>query len=124
MQMTWKTIRLELASTANFPSGSPGRAFLLRIPLNSEGIIDAERLAQHPVRATGRRFWASEPDQFGHLEKVDGNYVLRCQGGRTEELIRIPASVPLLLNREVSIEGPRGIVNRFRVASVKDDARR
>ena len=115
--MTWKTIRLELASTADFPSGSPGRAYLLRVPLDADGRIDNERLMQFPSRATARRFWASEPDQFGQLERLDGHYVVRCDS--RDAVFRLPAATGLALGQLIDIEGPDGILQPFRVASVK-----
>jgi hypothetical protein len=38
-EMTWKSIRLELARTKEFPEGSASRAYLLRLPLDDRGRI-------------------------------------------------------------------------------------
>ena len=43
--MTWQSIRLELARTPDFPDGSASRAYLLRLPLHRDGLIDEEALA-------------------------------------------------------------------------------
>ena len=116
--MTWKTVRLELARSAGFPKGSPGRAYLLRVPLDEDGLIDDATLARTPSRATARRFWASEPDQFGHVERADGHWVLRCRGTQGESLFRIPVR-PILLDGQVIVEEPNGTSNPFRVASIR-----
>ena len=115
--MTWKTIRLELARTAGFPTGSPGRAYIMRLPLNAAGQIDDALLAQYPSRATARRFWASEADQFGHVERADGHYVLQCDSDAAT--FRLPAASILLPGQIVELEGPDGAPQPFRVASIK-----
>ena len=76
--MNWKTIRLELAGTSEFPTGSVGRAFLLRLPLQDDGSIDEAEVARSPARATVRRFWASEPDCSGRIMRRDDGWDLSC----------------------------------------------
>ncbi len=76
--MNWKTIRLELAGTREFPTGSSGRAFLLRLPLHDDGSIDEAEVAHHPSRATVRRYWASEPDCSGRIVRGRDGWDLRC----------------------------------------------
>ena len=58
--MNWKRIRLELARTEGFPEGSANRAYLLRLPLDSNGFIDEAARSNRPRWATVRRFWPSE----------------------------------------------------------------
>lgn len=118
--MTWKTVRLELASTAGFPNGSASRAYIIRVPLDEDGIIDPEALARSPSRATARRFWSPEPDQFGRIERSDGHWLFRCRGQHGESLFRMPAR-PLRLDDELPIEEPDGSSNPFRVASIKNN---
>nr|WP_314442449.1 hypothetical protein [uncultured Sphingomonas sp.] len=65
--MNWKSIRLELGRTVDFPRGSPSRAYLLRAPLGNDGMIDEQALVSTPEQATVRRMWPSEPDLSGHL---------------------------------------------------------
>lgn len=76
--MNWKTIRLELAGTPEFPTGSVGRALLLRLPLQDDGSIDEAEVAKHPLMATMRRFWASEPDCSGRITHRDDGWDVRC----------------------------------------------
>ena len=71
--MNWKAIRLELASTSQFPGGSVSRAFLLRLPVQQDGSIDEAEIARHPALATVRRFWASEPDRVGRISHANGS---------------------------------------------------
>lgn len=116
--MTWKTVRLELARTADFPKGSASRAYILRVPLNDEGLIDAELIARTPSHATASRFWSSEPELFGRIERSDGQWVMRCRGQHDDTVFRMPA-LALRLNNEITIEEPDGSSNPFRVASIK-----
>ena len=110
---------MELARSATFPKGTPSRAYLLRLPLDEDGLIDDTELARSPSQATARRFWSSEPDQFGYVERSDGHWVLRCRGQQGEALFRMPA-LPLLLNGQIAVEEPDGTSNSFRVASIRN----
>lgn len=74
--MTWQTIRLELDRTREFPKGSAGRAYLLRLPLDAEGAIDETAMRVAPERATMRRFWPNEPDCRGHIRRSGDRWAL------------------------------------------------
>jgi len=63
----WKRIRLELAPTADEPRGSVSRAYLLQLPLCASGRIDPIVVQSNPLRATARRYRASETDQSGYI---------------------------------------------------------
>jgi hypothetical protein len=115
--MTWKTVRLELAPTPAFPRGSASRAYLLRVPLDDQGMIDEAALAERNSLATARRFWSSEADQFGHVERTDGHWLIRCITSAGETISRM-AVQPLRPDGEVLIEGPDGASNLFRVVSI------
>jgi hypothetical protein len=117
--MNWKSVRLELAPTKGFPRGSAGRAFLLNVPLNDDGCIDHDAVAQNPVRATVRRFWASEPDSFGAVEPLDGRWALRCRRAANSESTFLLDAAPLNLEQQVNVQGPDGTWLPFRVASIR-----
>lgn len=84
--MNWKTIRLELAATADFPNGSVGRGFLIKAPLDSDSRIDGEALLKAPDRAKVRRIWPNEPDEQGKLLHLDRHWALRFDG-KSDRLI-------------------------------------
>ena len=65
--MTWQSIRLELDRTPDFPNGSAGRAYLLRLPLLADGAIDEAAMSRSPEQATMRRLWSNEPDIGGYV---------------------------------------------------------
>lgn len=68
--MNWKSIRLELGQTRDFPNGSASRAYLLRLPLAEDGTIDEQAVDNLPGQATVRRMWPSQPDLSGHLIRL------------------------------------------------------
>lgn len=116
--MNWSTIRLELAATGEFPTGSAGRAFLLRLPLCDDGWIDEAEVAQRPSRATVRRFWASEPDISGRIVRCPGGWECRCgQRGNEDLAFRLP-SQPLRLGGRIVMECPCGCELPFRIANI------
>ena len=78
--MTWQSIRLELDRTSEFPKGSAGRAYLLRLPLDAEGVIDERAIRAAPQRATMRRFWPNEPDCSGHICRNGDCWAFVCEG--------------------------------------------
>ena len=114
----WKKVRLELAPTPGFPKGSPGRSYLLQVPVNENGEIDAVEIERYPTRATVRRFWSSEPDEYGKVVRADGHWLLCYDRDAGEAIFRL-RSEALHLGGEVTVEGPDGVPSRFRVTSVK-----
>ena len=117
--MNWKIVRLELASTEDYPRGSAGRALLLNVPIASDGTIDRAAIDGFPGRATVRRFWGSEPDSFGPIEALDGVWSLQCDKGAGDKSVFLLDSVPLRLNSMVSVRQAEGSPLPFRVASVR-----
>lgn len=115
--MNWKTIRLELARTSDFPSGSVSRAYLLRVPLDEDGGIDEQALDLGLARATVRRFWPSQPDRSGHLVRENGSWSFRCNGdaGGSAKL----GEQPFRLGSEVTVTEADGSSLPFRVASIR-----
>jgi hypothetical protein len=67
--MTWKTIRLELARTPLHPEGSAAHAYVLRLPVDDNGFVEATTLREAAEHPTVRRFWPNEPDQTGVVIK-------------------------------------------------------
>lgn len=117
--MNWKSIRLELAKTDGFPRGSPGRAYLLRLPLGEDGAIDKATLEQQPRQATVRRFWPSEPDQVGYAlparQGLELTSDLSENGAQTAKL----ESDALRLDERVTLTEPDGTRLLFLVAALE-----
>ena len=113
----WKKIRLELARTASFPSGSVSRGYLIQLPLDPEGRIDDELLALKPHQATVRRYWSTEPDEAGNVVPIESGWALRCIGGPDRMLLL--GGHPIRLGEQVSVLEPDGGVLPFYVASIR-----
>lgn len=114
--MIWRTIRLELTSDS-FPQGCASRAYILRLPLREDETIDEEALKREPSKATVRRFWASEPDRFGHIASRDGDFGFEWHGCSNHPASRL--AVPFKLNDTVSVQEPDGEHLSFRVTDIR-----
>lgn len=118
--MNWNNIRLELARTEDFPSGSASRAYLLRLPLDEQGLIEGRSVEVAPARATVRRFWPNEPDMSGYVIRTAGGWALSYRlGENDEEAVSNLESRALRLGEYVTLTEPGGARLPFRVASIR-----
>jgi hypothetical protein len=62
-----KRIRLNLARSKEFPSGSARHGYEFVAPLDGDGHIDAGEWRKHREHCGVRRFWEGEDDQVGRL---------------------------------------------------------
>jgi hypothetical protein len=113
--MNWNTIRLELARSENFPTGSVSRGYLVRVPLKADGSIDEDALQRAPRRATVRRFWSTEPDESGRVARIDGRWGLRCNGSGD----RLLSTDHFASGDQVILVEPGGVSVPFRVANIR-----
>ena len=112
----WKSIRLELASTSEFPAGSVGRAFLIRLPLGDDDRVDESAYLQEPSKAVVRRHWSSEPDERGKLLKADHAWIVRSEG-RPDRRLELDGK-PLRLGQHVPLISDEGVLP-LRIASIR-----
>lgn len=117
--MNWKTIRLELASTPDFPAGSAGRAYLIRLPLDENGMLDEAALRRRPHHATVHRFWPSEADRSGHIERTQSGWCLRCCGYPSDEAMPLIDDQPIRLGATVMVIEADGHRLPFRVTDIR-----
>ena len=115
--MAWKSIRLELGSTGEFPAGSVGRAFLINLPLDDYDVVDGTALAEAPSKATIRRHWSTDPDERGQIVPSGPDWVMRCYG-KPDRVLRFNGT-PIRLGQQVSIVEPDGTVLPLKVASIR-----
>lgn len=118
--MNWKSIRLELGRTHDFPNGSASRAYLLRLPLAADGMIDQQAVEKRPEQATVRRMWPSQPDLSGHLIRLGERWAFLAgrsgkQGVVYSELEPEPISEGAMLTLREN-----GQALPFRVARLSD----
>lgn len=123
--MQWKIIRLELASSWEFPRGSVARSYLIRLPLTDEGTIDTATLESQPAHATVRRYWTNQADMLGHLVTTPMGYAIRYEGnGRMINDAGEPAlfqfgAEAIKVGEQIFLAEPDGRQLRFRVASLQ-----
>lgn len=118
--MTWNAIRLELARTRDFPAGSVSRAYLLRLPLRADGMVDEGAVREQPARATVRRFWPSEPDMIGYIIPGPSGWKFTYEPGEADdEALFHLESHPLRVGDYVTVTEPDGRRLPFRVASLQ-----
>ncbi|MDR2858250.1 MAG: hypothetical protein LBV50_10450 [Novosphingobium sp.] len=111
----WSSIRLELATTGEFPRGSASRAYMLRLPLGLDDAIDEATMRDMPARATVRRFWPSQADLSGHVITTPAGWAFVYDCG---EPILQPMPPALRLGKDVLLVEPDGSRLPFRIVSV------
>ena len=130
--MKWKVIRLELASSWQFPRGSAGRSYLVRLPLTDDGGIDIGALQAQPARATVRRYWPNEADMVGQLVHTPNGYAIQYElngsarpNGQAEangqgevRLFQFGADA-IKLGEEIFLTEPDGNQARYRIAKLQ-----
>lgn len=130
--MKWKVIRLELASSWQFPRGSAGRSYLVRLPLNDEGAIDTAALEAQPSRATVRRYWPNQADMVGQLVHTPMGYAIQYEmngsgglnghsepnGHGAERLFQFGADA-IKVGEEIFLTEPDGHQVRYRIANLQ-----
>lgn len=72
--MSLKWIRLELARTPEFPSGSPERGYEFLAPLTADGHIDMKAWNSVKDKCAVTRFWDDEPQKTGKLRHTGGGW--------------------------------------------------
>jgi hypothetical protein len=113
----WKSIRLELASTSEFPSGSVGRAYLVRLPIDDGGRVDEAAYRENPSQAVVRRYWSSDPDQRGKLLRAKDGWIIHCNGS-SERILELDGK-SISLGQELTIHAEEGKSLPFRVATIR-----
>ena len=128
--MNWKVIRLELASSWEFPRGSVGRSYLIRLPLTENGAIDNATLDSQPGRATVRRHWSNEADMLGYLVRTPMGYAIRYEtngarqhrsgtkGPNDQRLLQFGADA-IEVGEQIFLTEPDGRNLCFRVAGMQ-----
>ncbi|HLH96394.1 MAG TPA: hypothetical protein VKW08_14865 [Xanthobacteraceae bacterium] len=67
-----KRIRLNLARSKDFPSGSAQHGYEFVAPLDDRGHIDPRLWRKYREQCRVRRFWAGTDDEIGHLVHKPG----------------------------------------------------
>ncbi len=120
-----KRILLNLARSKDYPDGSARHGYEVVAPLDEKGHLDAAAWRETRAACRVRRFWAGEPDAFGHLAHRSGG-----AGGSTwffdydpagsdddEPGFRLGAHA-FVPGEYVSVKDEDGVMHTFKVVSV------
>jgi hypothetical protein len=118
--MSWKSIRLELARTSEFPEGSASRAYLMRLPLDDAGLIDESAVGDSPALATVHRYWPNERDRSGYVIRTTTGWAISYEPGEEDdEAVYHLEAHPIRVGEYLTLTEPDGRQLPFRVASLK-----
>jgi hypothetical protein len=116
--MTWKTIRLELARTPRYPEGSAAHAYLLRLPVNDNGMVETTALREAAEHPTVLRFWPNQADQTGVVIKQGRKWSFSYRPGpEDDEAIFHLEDHPIKLGEYLTITETNGEKLPFKVVS-------
>ena len=126
---TLKRIRLHLARSKEFPSGSARHGYEFVAPLDARGHIDPHLWQLHRGHCGVRRFWNGADEQIGHLVHKPGGaeharWVFDYDASRTdddESGYRFGTHV-FAPGEYVSIRDEANEVHTFQVTSVEPAA--
>lgn len=121
-----KHIKLQLARSKEFPSGSARHGYDIVAPLDGQGRIDPEVWREHKADCRVRRFWGDEEEVIGYLVHKAGGaeharWMLDYGGGKggDEEAAYRFGDHKFSPGEYVSIRGHDGQLHTFVVAVVE-----
>lgn len=119
--MTWKIIRLELARTPEFPQGSPAHAYVLRLPIDDNGMLE-KHILQHPDESpVVRRFWPGEADREGVIIPKGRSWVFSYAPGESDdEALFHLEDHPIQVGQYLTVTEADGEKLPFKVVSCHD----
>jgi hypothetical protein len=119
--MTWRIIRLELARTPEFPQGSPAHAYVLRLPIDDNGVLE-ERILKHPDQdPVVRRFWPGQAERKGVVIPKGRGWVFSYAPGDTDdEALFHLEDRPIKVGQYLTITEADGEKLPFKVVSCHD----
>lgn len=121
--MTLRSIRLELARTADRPEGDSRHGYEFSAPLDDDGRIDAAVWKQQRQFCTVRRFIPDGEDEYGHLVHGPGrrwsfHYDIATEPVEDEPGYRFEAHA-FKPGEYVSLTEQDGRTRTFKVVSVR-----
>lgn len=119
--MAMKTVRLELARSAEFPEGSPNHGYEFVMPLDETGHIDVDRWRENKRACTVKRFWGTEPEENGYLihDRHRRWAFSYAPGEEDDEPFFHFESHPFREGEYVSLTGHDGKEHTFRIVSIR-----
>lgn len=118
--MSLKRIRLELARTSDFPSGSAAHGYEFIAPLDSKGHLDSAGWPTAKAACTVRRFWDKSPDEHGSLiHRRNGTWAFSYEPGDDDDepIFRFDRHL-FVVGEYVTVTEHDGVARPFRVVDV------
>ena len=122
-ESAFKSIRLDLARTPEFPEGSRRHYYRFVAPLDGDGHLDSAAWKRQRERCRVVRSWGGEEQEIGHLVHRPGGswgFHYDLEGDANDESGFKLGSHRFVLAEYVSIRDSDGGLNTFRVVSVTD----
>jgi len=118
--MTWTRIRLEVARSHDFPTGSTRHGYEMVLPLLADGRIDEKALKATPEPATVHRFWEGEGDAVGQVKHQRGRWIIVYDpGGPEDEPLHRFAEHRFRVGEYVSVREGAHAEHAFKVVDVR-----
>lgn len=117
-----KKIRLNLARSRDYPSGSDQHGYEFVAPLAADGHIDAAAWRENRERCRVRRFWGYEEDDIGHLVHRPGGswaFIYDIDGDEDDEAGYRFGAHAFNVGEYVSVKDEDGDMHTFQVVSVE-----
>lgn len=113
-------IRLEVARSRDFPTGSTRHGYELILPLLADGRIDEKTLKATPEPATVHRFWEGDGDAVGQVKHQRGHWLIAYEpGGPDDEPLHRFAEHKFRMGEYVSVREGAHAEHAFKVVSVR-----
>lgn len=113
-------IRLEVARSRDFPTGSTRHGYELILPLLADGRIDEKTLKATPEPATVHRFWEGDGDAVGQVKHQRGRWLIAYEpGGPDDEPLHRFAEHKFRMGEYVSVREGAHAEHAFKVVSVR-----
>ncbi|MES2097961.1 MAG: hypothetical protein V4459_14505 [Pseudomonadota bacterium] len=119
--MTWYMIRLDLARSETFPTGSAAHSYLLRLPLDGDGHVDADAVRHAPAQATVLRSLPDAPEQAGYVLHRGKRWLFSYAPGEEDDEALFHLETHRLVTGDyVTVTEPDGTAQCFVVASCQE----
>jgi hypothetical protein len=118
--MSWTRVRLQVARSREFPTGSTRHGYEMTMPLKPDGRIDEKTLRAAPELATVHRFWEGEGDAVGQIVHERGRWLISYEpGGPENEPLHRFAEHQFREGEYVSVREGAGAEHAFTVVSAR-----
>jgi hypothetical protein len=119
--VTLKRIRMELARSRAFPSGSTKHGYEFVLPLGGDAKLDKATYDKAPQISTVHRFWGGDDDETGQLVHRRGRWLFSFRGENEDDepIHRFEGHV-FKEGEYISVREPDGEMHTFKIVLVRD----